>query len=95
MGTPFLIITRTGSILEVDDRFGKRHWSGDATHPPSTLVGWAALMDAIIAAPHIPEGVNEMHSTVGWNAIYNIQNKKLKSLEVVSEISGARYRMIL
>ncbi|MEO8205411.1 MAG: hypothetical protein ABI615_04470, partial [Chthoniobacterales bacterium] len=95
MGTPLLVITRNGSILDVDDRFGKRHWRGDMSHPPSSLIGWVALVDALSAAPHMPDGTNEVHSGTGWTALYNIQDKKLKTLDLSSDMSAARYRLVL
>lgn len=94
-GTPLLIVTRTGSMLEIDDRFKGRRWRGEATRMPIALAGWASLMEALIAIPHLPEGENEIHEAAGWNALYRKQNGRLQFLQLISTLSSDRYRLVL
>ncbi|MEO6847312.1 MAG: hypothetical protein ABI443_07285 [Chthoniobacterales bacterium] len=92
-GSPILIITRTTSLLDVDERMNGKHWRGEPSRLPSALIGWSALIDAIAVSKHMPEGFNEVHDASGWNAIYRIQNGKLETLDVFSEESNERYRI--
>lgn len=93
--SPILILTRQENILTVEDRMQKRRWSGDASRIPAALIGWSALLDALLASPHIPDGIHEIHDAGGWSAVYEIKARRLKGINLFSGISTEQYRLVL